>query len=231
MLNHDTWVQSGTRMGFRLDFRLEGFSLSRTGTVPSLWRHRLIKTLPCRKQRITCRPTYHYGGISFTFQDVASKIRCCAMLDPKEISLLGRGATGTLYRLNDFIAVKVSREGSDEMADHANEQSLFKKLRGFQPIPFSIRCYHQTSRSTFLELASNGSIAMLLNRYQKRTEQGTQVLQVTQALGFRDVHRWMKQLCIAAAGLETTGLCHGDIRPGNMLLDENWNLKLCDLDR
>ena len=41
----------------------------------------------------------------------------------------------------------------------------------------------------------------------------------------------MKQLCIAAAGLETTGLCHGDIRPGNMLLDENWNLKLCDLDR
>ena len=128
MLNHDTWVQSGTRMGFRLDFRLEGFSLSRTGTVPSLWRHRLIKTLPCRKQRITCRPTYHYGGISFTFQDVASKIRCCAMLDPKEISLLGRGATGTLYRLNDFIAVKVSREGSDEMADHANEQSLFKKL-------------------------------------------------------------------------------------------------------
>ena len=37
----------------------------------------------------------------------------------------------------------------------------------------------------------------------------------------------MKQLCLAAAGLEWIGLCFGDSRPGNILLD----LKLSDLDR
>lgn len=41
----------------------------------------------------------------------------------------------------------------------------------------------------------------------------------------------MRQLCLAAAGLEQIGLVHGDIRPGNMLLDANRNLKLSDLGR
>jgi atypical protein kinase C zeta type len=41
----------------------------------------------------------------------------------------------------------------------------------------------------------------------------------------------MRQLCLAAAGLEQAGLIHGDIRPANMLLDSNWNLKLGHMDR
>ena len=36
----------------------------------------------------------------------------------------------------------------------------------------------------------------------------------------------MKQLCLAAADLERIGLCHGDIRPGNMLLNANRDLFL-----
>lgn len=35
----------------------------------------------------------------------------------------------------------------------------------------------------------------------------------------------------AAAALEEFGLTYGDVRPGNMLLDSNWNLKLNDIDR
>ena len=53
----------------------------------------------------------------------------------------------------------------------------------------------------------------------------------TLAKSFKDVHRWMKQLCLAAAGLEQVGLSHGDIRPGNLLLDAEQNLILSDLDR
>lgn len=41
----------------------------------------------------------------------------------------------------------------------------------------------------------------------------------------------MRQLCLAIAGPEDLGLTHGDIRPENMLLDSNWNLKLADIDR
>lgn len=41
----------------------------------------------------------------------------------------------------------------------------------------------------------------------------------------------MRQLYLAAMGLEKVGLTHRDIRPGNILLDSNWNLKLSDIDR
>ena len=72
---------------------------------------------------------------------------------------------------------------------------------------------------------------MLLNKYQQRDTHADQVLEVTQNIDSQDVCRWMKQLCFDAAGLEWVGLCHGDIRPGNMLLDAKQNMILSDLDR
>lgn len=60
---------------------------------------------------------------------------------------------------------------------------------------------------------------MLLNQYQERGSHGTQVLKVSQARDSQDIHCWMRQLYLAAAGLERIGLLHGEIRPGNMLLD------------
>ena len=149
------------------------------------------------------------------------------------MSLMGRGATGTVYQLNAFIAVKRARLGEDEESDHANEQRIFELLEKHLPIPHLIRCYYRTPKNTFLELIPNGSVAMLLNKYQQRNTHphAYQVLEVTHALDSQDVHRWMKQLCSAAAGLERIGLSHGDIRPGNMLLDAKQNLVLSDLDR
>ena len=147
------------------------------------------------------------------------------------MSLIGLGAIGAVYQLNAFIAVKRARRGEEEEADHANEQRLFKLLEDYAPIPHLIRCYYRTPKDTFLELAPNGCIAMLLNQYQKRDSNGIRVLEVSEALNRQDVHRWMKQLCLAAAGLERIGLCHGDIRPGNLLLDANRDLRLSDLDR
>ncbi len=110
-------------------------------------------------------------------------------------------------------------------------QRNFKFLENYSPIPYLIRCYYRTPKDTFLELAPNESIAMLLDQYQQRDRHGTQIIKITQALDSQDLHRWMKQLCLATAGLEGIGLCHEDIRPRNMLLDANRDLRLSDLDR
>ena len=149
----------------------------------------------------------------------------------QKMSLIGRGVTGTVYQLNAFIAVKKARLGEDQESDHANEQRIFELLEKHSPIPHLIRCYYRTSKNTFLELAPNGSVAMLLNKYQQRDTYTKQVLEVMQKIDSQDIHRWIRQLCSATAALERIGLAHGDIRPGNMLLDAQQNLILSDLDR
>lgn len=83
------------------------------------------------------------------------------------MSLLGRGANGTVYQLSPLIAVKRARAGEEEEEDHANEQKIFQFLKTRPQIPHLIRCIYQRPKDTFLELASNGSIAMLLNKYQE----------------------------------------------------------------
>ena len=145
------------------------------------------------------------------------------------MGLIGRGTNGTVYQLSGSIVVKRARRGEDEEADHANEQKIFQFLENRRNIPFLIRCLYQRPGDTFLELAPNGSVAELLNQYQKRD--GMRVLNVVHALNPQQVHRWMRQLSFAAARLEDVGLTHGDIRPANMLLDSDWNLKLSDMDR
>lgn len=147
------------------------------------------------------------------------------------IRLLGRGATGTVYQLTSFIAVKIARNGDDEQADHANEQRTLEYIGERSEIPHLIRCFHHVSKYTFLEVAPSSSIAMLLNQHQKCENDSEQLLKGLQPLDPQDIARWIQQLCRAAAGLEEIGIVHGDIRPGNILLDAKRNLVLCDFDR
>lgn len=150
---------------------------------------------------------------------------------------LGRGATGTVYKVTDTMVVKVARKGVDEQNDHANEQRMFETIEkmiggNFESIPYLIECHYRTPGYTFLQFASGGDFAMLLNQYQKRDEQNRAiVLEVTQTCNPQDIDRWMEQLCDVAAAFERLGLAHNDIRPGNMLLDAGCNLVLADLDR
>lgn len=106
------------------------------------------------------------------------------------MSFIGRGATGTVYKLNDCIAEKRARVGVEEEADHANEQRIFTFLENHPPIPYLIQCYYQIPRETFLELAPLGSIAMVLNQYQKRHHlHGAQILEISQLLGSQEINR------------------------------------------
>ncbi len=86
----------------------------------------------------------------------------------QNISLIDREVTGTVYQLNIFIAVKRARLKEDKKIDYANKQRKFKFLENYSSISYLIRYYYRTPKNTFLELASNGSIAMLLDQYQQR---------------------------------------------------------------
>lgn len=105
----------------------------------------------------------------------------------QKMSLIGRGATSTVYRLNSFIAVKRARAGEDEQADHANKQKILQFLDHHPPIPYLIRCYYRRPKDTFLELAPNGSLAMLLSQHQERGS--IQVSKDWQALDSQDIRR------------------------------------------
>lgn len=103
-----------------------------------------------------------------------------------DMSLIGRGANGTVYRLNNFIAMKRARAGDEEEADHANEQRIFQ-LRSHHPqSPYLIRCLYQRPHDTILELAPNGSVAELLSQYQERD--GRRVVKVLRTLSLQQIH-------------------------------------------
>lgn len=122
-----------------------------------------------------------------------SRLSDCTIPLPRfrlaNMSLIGRGATGAVYQLSAFIAVKRARTGEDGKADYANEQRVFQFLENWSPIPYLIRCYYLRPKDTFLEFVPNGCIAMLLSQHQERDSHGTQVLKVSQPLDLQDIHR------------------------------------------
>jgi len=145
-----------------------------------------------------------------------------------------RGGTGTVYMLNEVVAVKIARSDPDAQQDHANEQAVFRRLEGDleNPTPGLIQCFLQVPGFTFLKLAIHGSLAMYLNARQDRDPDNMdEVWMVWDKIPTSTAHKWMRQLCGAAAGLESMGMCHGDIHLGNVLLDSGWNAILADLDR
>lgn len=75
--------------------------------------------------------------------------------------------------------------------------------------------HHETSevRYAVLELAPNGNFLEYI---------------VNKAMEESVVRYYVKQLCEAVDYLHAKGVCHRDLKMENLLLDENFNLKLSD---
>lgn len=70
------------------------------------------------------------------------------------------GGTGAIYKLNDFVVVKIPRD-PDEL-DHAAEQRVFDLLGRHSPHPNVVRRFLRIPGATFLELLPGGDLASLL---------------------------------------------------------------------
>jgi atypical protein kinase C zeta type len=147
---------------------------------------------------------------------------------PRKVSksqFLSLGAISWVYRINESIVVKYSRDvGSGEIE---RENAIYDIFEQHTPCPYVMQSFYRTPNANFLPFML-GSLDTRLQRNQRREKH--KVLQVLQIEGRQLIERWAAELCAAVAWIESLGLVHGDLRPPNILLDEQDHLKLTDFD-
>ena len=68
------------------------------------------------------------------------------------------------------------------------------------------------------------------NQIRKSANPYLKLLRVTKKEPTEAVERWIMELSNAAAWLEALGYAHTDIRPANLIFDDEDHLKLADFD-
>jgi serine/threonine protein kinase len=126
-------------------------------------------------------------------------------------SIKAIGGHSVLLLSPEGIASKVSFKAGDPRL--RIEQEVFSQLEK-TPSPHIVRCFLCRPDITFMPFVSNRTL-----RDRMATDNA-----------ICPILLWTFQLCHAAATLEALGLAHGDIKPLNILVDDQDRLKLVDLD-
>ncbi len=140
---------------------------------------------------------------------------------------LAEGGTGVLFAVSDKIAVKTlwkfdiyhesfREQEIDSVKGLQNESKVYEILT--QP-----KSWHPNIVLSFLHTPSYIFLEPLPRRlYDYVSQQGT-IPEITRP-------RLIYQITDAVAWLEQLQIAHGDLRPHNILLDHNDNVKICDFD-
>lgn len=145
------------------------------------------------------------------------------------------GSIGYVYEVHPGIVAKVlSRPDDEEEAQHnknnfAKELAIYRKSGQNQPCPFIVQWYHLTDNCIFLEYMRHMSLSSRIQDNQIKFELTQLVIGLHKLEPLPLRLEWMDHLTQAVAFLESLNLAHGDLRPENILLD-NDRLKLCDFD-
>lgn len=137
---------------------------------------------------------------------------------------LSRGATGYIYKINELIVVKrVRPQASDEFN---NEMAIYNVFREQKPSPYVIQSFFCAPEAIFLPFLSGGSLEDRLRCNQVRKDDiFVQVAKIEQP---ELIQQWTMELAAGSAWIESLGYIHGDLRPANLLLDDEDHLRLTD---
>ncbi|XP_048567410.1 putative cyclin-dependent kinase F-2 [Triticum urartu] len=149
----------------------------------------------------------------------------------ERLGKIGEGGFGVVYRARDrrtgeIVAIKCLRTnkyGNDDRGDRylsvfAGEVSALEKCSG-HPSIVQLRASGQHNGEAFIAMEFVGQTLRYVMKHVRFGRRHTEM----------EVCLMMRQLLTGVGRMNRLGLKHRDLKPGNVLVDDRRNLKICDL--
>ncbi|KAJ9419404.1 AGC/DMPK protein kinase [Fusarium oxysporum f. sp. lycopersici 4287] len=149
------------------------------------------------------------------------------LIPPPQLSkfpFVSLGATAWIFRIDEFTVVKFARTTGS--SDFVRENAFFDELKHHAPSPHVIQSFYRTQDAIFLPFLAGGSLENRLRNNQIRDS--GKFVRVKRIEPVELLKAWTMELTAGSAWIESLGYVHGDLRPGNLLLDAEDHLKLTD---
>ena len=142
---------------------------------------------------------------------------------------VSHGANCYVYEVNSLIVVKIPKLGDEERQQFRKEIQILKILSSKPSCPYLISCFYHCDKGIFLEYMRDICLSWRIQQNHTRNYKTMQVMSVEKLEPLYLRTAWMNDLTQGVAFLESLNLAHGDLRPENVLLDQD-RLKLSDFD-